>query len=198
MLAGLLGMSAALAAAEGVAEKPEDAKGLAVGDAVPAATLKNAKGEAVELAALLKEKPAVVIFYRGGWCPFCTRHLAALQKVEPQLAEQNLKLVAITPDDVAKLAPTAEKHGVSFTLLSDPQNAAAKAFKLAFRMDEGTIAKYRSYKMNLDAQDWTLPVPAVYVVGRDGKILFAHANPDYKARLAPEDVVKAASAAAKP
>ncbi|MCZ7646459.1 MAG: AhpC/TSA family protein [Planctomycetota bacterium] len=168
---------------DGVAGKPEDAKGLAVGDRVPAVTVKQADGKEVNLAEAIKAKPALLIFYRGGWCPFCHRHLAALQEIAGELEKAGYQILAVSPETPEDLPKTAEKSKAGYTLLSDTSLAASKAFKLAFKMDDATIEKYKKYKFDLSAHHWILPAPAVYVVGTDGKIAFAHVNPDYKSRL---------------
>lgn len=187
------------AAAGGVATSPEDAKGLAVGATVPALALKTAAGEAFDLRVELKKQPALVIFYRGGWCPYCNKHLAELQKIQAEVKAAGFQILAVSPDTPEKAGETAQKGALGYTLLSDADLAAAKAFKLAFRLDEGTIDKYKKYKLDLSASDWCLPVPAAFLVGSDGKVLFAHANPDYKVRIDNAKVfeaVKAAQAAA--
>lgn len=181
--------------AGGIATRPEDAKGLAAGDAVPTLTLKTAAGEAFDLNAELKKQPALVIFYRGGWCPFCNKHLAEIQKIQADLKTAGFQILAVSPDAPEKTGETAQKGSLGYTLLSDADLAAAKAFKLAFRLDEGTIEKYKKYKIDLSASDWCLPVPAAYLVGSDGKVLFAHANPDYKVRIDNAKILEAAKAA---
>lgn len=181
--------------AAGTAAGPEDAKGLAVGDTVPVLALKTASGQAFDLNAELKKQPALVIFYRGGWCPYCNKHLAELQKIQADLKTAGFQILAVSPDAPEKAGETAQKGALGYTLLSDADLAAAKAFKLAFRLDEGTIEKYKKYKIDLSACDWCLPVPAAYLVGSDGKILFAHANPDYKIRIDNAKILEAAKAA---
>ena len=84
------------------------AKGLAVGQVLPAATLTSSRGESVSLADVVRDKPTVLVFYRGGWCPFCTRHLADLGRAEAELRAAGYQIVAISPDPPEKLAATAE------------------------------------------------------------------------------------------
>ncbi|MCW8131487.1 MAG: AhpC/TSA family protein [Planctomycetota bacterium] len=179
-------------AEDGVAAKPEEAKGLQVGEAVPDVQVKTAKGEAVSLLTTVKAKPAVLIFYRGGWCPYCNRHLSALQKIEGDFAKLGYQILAVSPESVASIGKTGEKDALTYTLLSDESLAASKAFKLAFQVDDATKEKYKGYKIDLDGHRWILPVPAVYVTDKDGKIAYAHVNPDYKQRLDPEKIAEAA------
>lgn len=157
--------------------------------------LKTAAGEAFDLHAELKKQPALVIFYRGGWCPYCNKHLAEIQKIQAELKAAGFQILAVSPDAPEKAGETAQKGGLGYTLLSDTGLNAAKGFKLAFRLDEGTIEKYKKYKLDLSSSDWCLPVPAAYLVGSDGKVLFGHANPDYKVRIDNAKILEAAQAA---
>lgn len=174
-------------------------KPLKIGEPVPAVALKTAEGKKFDLQAAAKEQPLIVIFYRGGWCPFCNRHLGALQGVEPQLRELGFRIIAISPDQPSELVKSAEEGHLSYTLLSDSRMAAAKAFGLAFTVDDATLEKYKDYNIDLEAASGEshhmLPVPSVFIVGTDGVIDFAHADPDYKKRLAPDVLLNAAHAA---
>jgi peroxiredoxin len=172
---------------------------LMIGQPVPGTELKTAEGGGFDLQAAAREQPLVVIFYRGGWCPFCNRHLGQLQEAVPQFQELGYRIVAISPDRPEKLQESLDKSGLSYTLLSDSSMAAAKAFGLAFEVDAPMLDKLASYHIDIEeASGQThhlLPVPAVFLVGTDGLIDFVYANPDYKTRLAPEVLLAAAKAA---
>jgi peroxiredoxin len=187
-----LGLLAAVATA--VEEKP-----LAVGQPIPDVSLRTADGQVLALQAAAKEQPLVVIFYRGGWCPFCNRHLGQLQEAQPQLKELGYRILAISPDRPEKLAESTTKGGLSYTLLSDSSMAAAQAFGLAFEVDAPMLKKLDSYNIDIEGASGEthhlLPIPAVFIVGQDGVIDFSYANPDYKTRLAPEVLLSAAKAA---
>ncbi len=167
-----------------------------VGQMIPDVAVHNAAGQRVSLRSLAAEKPMVLVFYRGGWCPFCTKHLEALVKVEPELTKMGYQLVAISPDKPANLRKTASDKGIAYTLLSDSSSAAARSFGLAFRVDEATLDKYEHYGIDLVAASGAahkeLPVPAVFVVQRDGTIAFRHYDPNYKSRLSGEAIIDAA------
>ncbi len=173
---------------------------LPVGAKVPAVMVKTIEGADVSLATALAGKPTLLIFYRGSWCPYCNRHLAALAEIEPQLLELGYQILAICPDEAAGLQAAAEKNHLKYRLFSDHAMQAAGAFGVAFRVDEKTIQAYTSYGVALTpvpgepAARW-LPVPAVYVIGRDGVIKFVHADPNYKVRLSAEAVLAAVKAA---
>jgi peroxiredoxin len=173
---------------------------LAAGARVPAVTVQTIEGTGLDLAAAVAEKPTLLIFYRGSWCPYCNRHLAALAEIEPELLKLGYQILAVSPDEAPGLRASAEKNHLNYRLLSDRAMRASAAFGLAFRVDAPTVEKYRGYKIDLPpvpgepAARW-LPVPAVYVIGRDGVVKYVHTDPDYKARLAPADVLAAARAA---
>ena len=173
------------------------ARPLSKGALTPDATVQTPDGKAVSLKAALGGKPTVLIFFRGGWCPFCTRHLSELNEARADLAALGYEMVAVTADPPEALPGVADKNNLGYTLLSDARMQAAEAFGLAFKVDDATLKKYREYNIKLTAKkgdDYWLPVPAVFLVGVDGKIQFAHANPDYKARLSKDDLLKAARA----
>lgn len=183
-----------------LAPSPAAARPLAVGTSVPAALVQTVDGTELDLAAACADKPTLLIFYRGSWCPYCNRHLAALQEIEPQLLEMGYQILAVSPDQAEGLRAATAKNHLNYRLLSDRGMKAAAAFGVAFRVDAKTVEKYREYKIDLapvpgepDAR-W-LPVPAVYVIGRDGTVKFVHTDPDYKVRLSGEAVMAAAKAA---
>ena len=184
----LAALSLTLAARAEFAPSAAAAKPIAPGRPVPAVTVLTADGAPLDLVAATAGKPTLLIFYRGGWCPYCTKHLAALQEIESELAKLGYQILAISPEPAAALAGIAEKNHLSYRLLSDSTGVAAQALGLAFRVDAGTQKKYAGYGIPLqpipgepDAR-W-LPVPAALLVGPDGVIRFVFTNPDYKTRL---------------
>lgn len=183
-----------------LAPSPAEAKPLPVGAKVPAAMVQTVDGADLDLAAVVAQKPTLLIFYRGGWCPYCNRHLAALGEIEPELLKLGYQIIALSPDGAAGLKTVAEKNHLNYRLLSDQAMQAASAFGLAFRVEAKTVTAYTGYGITLatvpgePAARW-LPVPAVYLIGRDGLVKYVHTNPDYKVRLSAEQVMAAAQAA---
>lgn len=189
-------------AADAIATAPTNAadiRPLLIGTAVPALTLADAEGNAFDLNAAIAKQPTAIIFYRGGWCPYCNVHLGQLQTLDPELRKLGYQIIAVSPDRPAELAKSDETLDLSYTLLSDHAMQAALAFGIAFRVDDATIEKYKGYNIDLEAASGEihhlLPVPSVFLVGTDGKIAFSHANPNYEVRLAPEVLLAAAKAA---
>lgn len=172
---------------------------LMIGQPIPDTELKTADGKTFDLQAAVQEKSVVLIFYRGGWCPFCNAHLGQLQEAVPQLREMGYRIIAISPDHPGELQKSQEKDELSYTLLSDSSMATAKAFGIAFEVDTPMLEKLVTYNIDIEAASGEthhlLPVPSVFIAGRDGIIDFVYANPDYKIRLAPAVLLSAAKAA---
>ena len=174
-----------------------DATPLKVGATIPDVKLRTEENQEVSLRKLVSEKPTVLIFYRGGWCPFCTRHLKDLAGIEEDLNKAGAQLLAISMDTPAKLKATPARDQLHYRLLSDSDAVAIKAFGIAFKVDDATVEKYKGYGINLDAASGKdhhlLPHPAVFVANTNGVIRFAHVNADYKVRLEPKKILAAVS-----
>jgi peroxiredoxin len=179
------------------------AEPLGVKAKVPDSTVFSVTGAPVKLRELVQQQPAVIIFYRGGWCPFCNRHLAALAKAKDDIRAAGFQLLAISADQSAKLAETPNYEQLGYTLLSDSSMEAAKAFGLTFEVPAETVVRYkRDHQIDLEAASGAkhhlLPHPSVFITDLDGIIRFAYVNPDYKTRLSPQDILAAIRSVAKP
>jgi len=168
---------------------------LKVGARTPAIVLKNAKGETVDVANLLKKGPVVVTFYRGGWCPYCNLELKAYQEILPEIKAAGASLVAVSPEKPDDTLSTAEKNALAFEVLSDVGQKVGRAFGLVFEFTEELKNAYQSFNLDIPARngtpgEWALPVPATYLIDRDGKIIYAYTDPDYRDRADPHDVLK--------
>jgi peroxiredoxin len=179
------------------AETP--AQPLAVGDKIPDVTLRTEDDKAVSLRQLVSEKPTVLIFYRGGWCPYCNVHLQSLVGIEKDLDKIGVQLLAISMDQPSKLRATPHREKLGYRLLSDSDAAAVTAFGIGYKVDDALLEKMKAHNVDLDAATGNnrhiLPNPAVFVVTKTGIIRFAHVNPDIKVRLAPAKILEAAQAA---
>ncbi len=127
--------------------------------------------------------------------------MGQLREIEPQLNDMGFQLMAIAPDLAAGIHQTMEKHHLRGHVLSDSRMAAARAFRVAYEVDENTLKQLKDFGVDLEAasaeKHHQLPVPAVFVVGTNDVIQFTYANPDYKVRLDPELLVAAVRAARK-
>lgn len=166
---------------------------------IPPVRLVEASGASMSLSDIVAQKPTVFIFYRGGWCPFCSVQLGQLQAIEQELRDMGLQLVGISPDTPEHLMKSSSQHSLSYTLLSDSDMEAAKRFGIAFQLDQGTVTQLKTHNLDIEAASGKthhmLPVPAVFVVNKEGRITFSYVNPDYKVRLDPQVLLAAARTA---
>lgn len=198
----VLPVSQACAASESYADVPTTSTAvtpLKQGDQVPAVELQTAEGATVQLKDIVSSAPTVLIFYRGGWCPYCSTHLGKLATVESELQAAGYQVVAVSPDAPQYLAETAAKEKVNYQLLSDSSARAAMAFGLAFRVDDTTVERYRNFKKPIDLEQRSagqthhiLPVPAAYVIDKSGTIRYAYWDSNYKSRVNEQELLKAA------
>jgi peroxiredoxin len=201
ILAIVLSAAPILHGADAVASSANATHPLGVGDRVPDTIVYSPTGAAVALHAALATRPTVLIFYRGSWCPYCNRHLAALGEIEAQLLALGYQILAISPDTLSGLRKVADKNHLNYQLFSDREMQASRAFGVAFRVADSTAQSYAKNGIELapipGEKGFWLPVPSVYLVAPDGTIRFAHTDPDFKARLASADIVAAAERLAK-
>jgi len=186
-----------------VASSANDICPLLVGNPIPTAEVRDIDGKALQLDSLTAGNAVVLIFYRGGWCPFCNLQLGQLATIVPELRELGYRIIALSADRSEKLVESRTQHSIDYALVSDSDMNAARAFGIAFRVDDETVSAYKDkFHIDLEASsDRThhqLPVPAVFVAGADGVIQFAYVNPNYKVRVEPTVLIAAARAALKP
>lgn len=195
------GPSSGSAPGKAVPDRAQGAQPLEAGAQAPTATLRDPRGQPVELGRLYGQKPTTLIFYRGGWCPYCNDHLGQIASVEPEVVRLGYQVLAISPDRPEELAKTQDKQGLQYRLLSDSDVELARSFGLVFRVDYPTITRYRGYGIDLEEASGRdhhmLPVPAVYIVDTDGEIRFAHWDADYKKRLDAQVLLERARAIAE-
>src|SRR5271154_5647154 len=124
---------------------------LKVGDSIPDVTLRTVDNQEVKLRTLVAEKPTVLVFFRGGWCPFCNAHLSSLLGIEQELNKEGVQLIAIGMDQPSKLRETMQHDKLDYTLLSDSDATAVKAFGIAYKVDDATLARMKGFNVDLDA-----------------------------------------------
>lgn len=177
----------------GVPLRPQDISPLLAGEQIPILKLSKASGESFDLNRAVAQTPTILVFYRGGWCPYCNKQLSGLQQIEPELTKLGYQILAVSTDSPENLTKTLTKDKLSYTLLSDADLNAAKRFGIAFKGP-------KSYDGFLPAAsggknvDKLLPVPSVFILDKKGKILFEYINPDITQRLS-APLLKAAAAA---
>lgn len=175
-------------AASGIARQA-----LVAGDVAPDFTLSDPHGNDVSLVEQLAKGPVVISFYRGGWCPYCNLELRALQAVLPDLTALGASLMAISPETPDDSLSTADKNALAYPVLSDSGNAVARQFGIVFDLAPALRPIYTRLGHGLDVKNgddsWTLPMPATFVIDRDGSIALAFVDTDYRSRLEPADIL---------
>lgn len=166
-------------------------RALKPGDRIPDFALPDVSGRIVTSAELLRRSGLLLLsFYRGDWCPYCNLELKALAARQTDIVAAGATLVAISPQTPDASLTTSEKHRLQFPVLSDAGNKVARKFGLVFRIDESLMPIYQAFGIDLMAHNgddsFELPVPATYLVDRDGGVLEAFVNTDYRARLEPD------------
>lgn len=164
-----------------------------VGDMAPDFTLSDANGEPVTLSTLLQDGPVVLLWYRGGWCPYCNMTLYAYQDYLSKIQEAGGTLVALSPELPDKSLSTAEKNKLEFVVLSDVGNKVAREYGVVFELPPEIHEMYQKgfdlHAFNGD-DSGTLPLSATYVIAPNGKITYAFLDADYTQRAEPSVVVE--------
>ncbi len=173
--------------AEQLAMSATEVMPLQVGDRIADAVVRDLDGKEKNLLQVLGGKPAVLIFYRGGWCPYCNLQLGKLQKIERALQELGYEIYAMSPDKPENLKQSVAKHALTYQLLSDSQVAAARAFGVAYQVSSALNASLLAEGINLQEASGethqTLVVPSAFVVDPNGVIRFMYSNADYTVRV---------------
>ncbi len=169
------------------------ARALGIGAKAPAFELNDHNGKPVSSAALLAKPPLVLLFIRGRWCPFCVAQMEAMNYIASQITAAGASLVAISPQTEKQAYFMHDQHKLAFPLLVDARNEVARRFGIVYQVPEEQQLLYRRTFVNLPFangdESWTLPIPATYILDRDGTILFASANEDYTERPEPLEIL---------
>lgn len=182
-----------------LADSPDAVTPLLNGQMVPFTTLQTVDGSPVSLQAVLLQKPSIVLFYRGGWCPYCNRQLAELKNIEQPLVELGYQILAVSPQTPAALQEQKLETEQVVTLLSDVGLHTITGFGVGYHVDMMTLAKYKAYGIALteDAEGKpVLPAPAIFFVDQKGKVLASYVNADYTVRPSAQLVLAMATALA--
>ncbi len=201
LLSTLLLLSSPLFAANEIADSATEVHPLLLGSQAPDVALKTLEGKDTTLWKQMDGKPAILIFYRGGWCPYCNTQLSELRLIVKQVEKLGFQMIAISPDRPEELAKTITRDKLDYRLLSDSKAAALKGFGIAFRVDDATIEKYHGYGIDLEKSSGEshhiLPVPSVFIVDSEHELQFSYTHPDYRVRVPGSVILAAAKAISK-
>lgn len=179
-----------------VAKSAEAICPIKISSVIPGAILQTIEGKEVDIQQIIKGRKSILIFYRGGWCPYCNLQLSELREIEDSLLNLGYKIIAISMDNPEHLKSTDEKYQMKYELYSDSKANASKAFGIAFTVGDDYINKLKSYNMDLEASSGEvhhiLPVPGVFIIDASAKIVFEYVNPDYKERISGKLLMEAA------
>ena len=170
--------------------------GIYKGDKAPLFSVTDNAGNKVDLAMLLKSHKAVVLFfYRGQWCPYCNKQMQHIQDSLSYLTAKGAYVIGVTPETSENISKTVEKTHASYAIIQDKNYDIMKEYKVNYVVDDALNGKLKGYGVDLEKNngntDHVLPVPATYVIGHNGKIIFVHFDKDYRKRAAVSDVLKA-------
>ena len=167
-----------------IPENPEDISPLLIGEKLPDINLINDLGESINLYTQIKKMNTVLVFYRGGWCPYCNMQLSGLAASETDIIKLGYQIIAVSPDDFRNLKPTIQKDNINYKVYSDPNSKFIQQMGIAFTTSPNTM-EYIS-KKTIGKTTEILPVPSVLVLNTKGEILFEYISPNYKQRISPE------------
>ena len=151
-------------------------------------------GGQVRLSAAVEDGPVVITFYRGAWCPYCNLEMQALQRALPEIEQAGGSLIAVAPELPEHAGQIREKGNLTFPLLHDWQNGVAREYGLVFSLPDSIRPIYENFGIDLEASQgndrFELPMPAIYIVGRDGLVAHACVDVDYTKRMEPAEIVE--------
>ncbi|HMK17505.1 MAG TPA: peroxiredoxin-like family protein [Chitinophagaceae bacterium] len=172
-------------------EKPE---GLFINSKAPDFSATDQYGKEIRLKNVLKDSLVALIFYCGEWCPYCNKQLKKLEDSLQLIKEKGARLIAITPEKPEFISKTIEKTKASYPLIYDKEMKIMKAYRVAFEVDERTISRYKNADIDLATANGQkekvyLPVPAVYIISKEGTILYRYFDFDHKKRASVQEIV---------
>jgi peroxiredoxin len=162
-------------------------QGLKAGDKAPNFTAYDQTGKQVVLKKILEQGPVILFFYRGKWCPACSRYLNNYQDSLKVLTDQGFNVVAITPESIENVEQTVKVHNITFTVLYDCQEQIMKDYNVMFSVTKAYQDRIKS-KYSIDIAENNgrdvahLPVPATFIINKDGIIVATQFDPDYHNR----------------
>ena len=173
-----------------VSTNPE---GLKVNDKAPNFSAKDQNGKTIVLNELLKKGSVVMVFYRGEWCPYCNKQLMELEDSLALITSKEASIIAVSPEKQENITKTIQKTKATYSIISDDSMKIMSAYKVAFELDEQTNEKYKKWGINLSDKNGNngnnLPVPAVYIINKEGKITYRYFDVNYKNRVSVSEIL---------
>ena len=172
-------------------EKPE---GLFINSKAPDFKATDQYGNEIRLKDVLRDSLVVLIFYRGQWCPYCNKQLKKLEDSLLLIKNKGARLIAVTPEKPEYISKTIEKTKASYPLLYDKEMKIMKAYGVAFQVDDKSVSRYKNADIDLlnangQKDKAFLPVPATYIISKEGTILYRFFDTDYKKRPSVQEIL---------
>ena len=167
--------------------------GLKVGDKAPNFKMADQNGKSVQLNKLLKQGPVVLVFYRGEWCSYCNKQISKLSDSLGLVKAKGASVVTVTMETVENVKKTIEKTKADFPVLADRKQKISKEYKVAFAVNDAMNTQYKKYGIDIPKSNGkngaSLPVPATYIIGTDGKIKWVYFNTDFRQRPSIQEII---------
>lgn len=164
-----------------IPELPTDISPLLIGEKIPDITLRALDGKPKFMSEILDNHKTILVFYRGGWCPYCNAQLIALAKTEAELIDLGYQIIAVSPDSPKSLAHTEEEDEIGYQLFSDSRGELTKAVGIAYKVPENQVKQV--LKGSEGDNISFLPVPSVLIINEKREIMFEYINPEFTQRL---------------
>ena len=173
----------------------EEAKGLVIGEMAPNFSALDANNESISLKEALQDGPVVLVFYRGFWCPVCNAHLATLQDSLQMIESTGARVMAISPEKPEYLEKMSERSGAQFTLLYDENYEIATAFDVNYKPKSSQLMTYNvalgaKIKKSHTSDAQNLPIPATFIINKNGEIIWRQFDPNYKSRSSVKEIIE--------
>ncbi len=169
--------------------------GIPAGNQAPDAELRDFEDRVVPLRDLWAEGPILLVFYRGGWCPYCNFQIRELTDAYPEFAERGVTPVAVSVDRIEEAAQTQATYTIPFPVLVDPDLATHHAFRVAHHVDDAELQRLKGFGIDLEAASGqthhTIAIPSLFLIDPKGIIRWAHADTDYTVRPSPAQILAA-------
>jgi len=172
-----------------VAANPEDINPLLKGESIPSIEVKSLDGKSIKITDIVKKQKTVLIFYRGGWCPYCTKHLSAVAELQENIKSLGYQTVAISPDAPENLKKSIEKNKINYTLYSDSSTDLIKKMGIALQAPERYTSKLLDFSDQNNSN--VIPAPSVFIINKKGEILFQYTDTNYKQRISEKELLEA-------
>ena len=176
------------------AQAQQAPEGLFISSKAPDFKGKDQHGIDIRLKDLVKKGKVILVFYRGEWCPYCSKLLSRLQDSLSFITDKGATVIAVSPEKPENVSKTAVKTKALFSIVHDEGLKIMKAYDVEFELPENTITRYRNTGIDVEKKNGSngkyLPVPAVYIIDQESTVIYRFFETDYKKRPSVVDLLK--------